>query len=184
MVYSLWSYMDCSPPSFSAHEIFQTTILEWVFIPFSRRSSRPRDQTQVSCNGRGILYHWTICEAHICINMWYLFFSFWLTSLCMTDFKFTFSSIQLSCSVVSDSLRYHGLHHARPLCPSPTPAVYSNSCPLSWWWHPTISSSVVPFYSWLKSLTASGSFPMSQFFTSGGQRIGILASASVLPMNT
>ena len=99
------------------------------------------------------------------------------------DFKFTFSSIQLSCSVVSDSLWCHGLHHARPLCPSPTPAVYSNSCPLSWWWHPTISSSVVPFSSCLQCFPASGSFPMSQLFASGGQRIGVSASASVLSMN-
>ena len=89
-------------------------------------------------------------------------------------------SVQFSCSVVSDSLWPHGLQHARLPCPSPTPIVYSNSCPLSRWCHPTISSSVVPF-SHLQSFPASGSFPMSQFFTSGGQSIG--ASASVLPMN-
>ena len=86
---------------------------------------------------------------------------------------------------MSDSLRPHGLQHARPLCPSPTPGVYSNSCPLSWWCHPTISSSVIPFSSCLQSFPASGSFPMSQFFASGGQSIGASASASasVLPMN-
>ena len=89
--------------------------------------------------------------------------------------------VQFSRSVVSDLLRPHGLQHARPSCPSPTPRVYSNSCPLSWWCHPTISSSVVPF-SRLESFPALWSSPMSQFFASGGQSIGVSASASVLPM--
>ena len=91
-------------------------------------------------------------------------------------------SVQLSRSVMSHSLRPHRLQHARPPCPSPTPRVYSNSCSLSLWCHPTISSSVVPF-SCLQSFPASGSFQMSEFFTSGGQSIGASASASVLPMN-
>ena len=90
---------------------------------------------------------------------------------------------QFSSSVVSDSLRPHELQRARPPCPSPTPGVYSNSCPLSWWCHPTISSSVVPFFC-PQSFPASGSFQMSEFFTSGGQGIGVSASTSVLPMNT
>ena len=94
-----------------------------------------------------------------------------------------FSSVQLSHSVVFYSLQPHGLQHTRPPCPSPNPRVYSNSCPLSRWCHPTISSSAVPFSSRLQSFPASGSFQMSQFFTSGGQRIGTSASASVLPMN-
>ena len=93
------------------------------------------------------------------------------------------SSVQFSRSVVSDSLRPHGLQHARPPCPSPTPRVYSNSCPLSRWCHPTIWSFVVPFSSHLQSFPASGSFQMSQFFSSGGQSIGVSASASVRPMN-
>ena len=92
-------------------------------------------------------------------------------------------SVEFSCSVVSDSLRSHALQHARPPCSSPTSRVDSNSCPLSQWCHPTISSSVVPFSSCLQSLPASGSFQQSQFFASGGQRIGVSASASVLPMN-
>ena len=96
----------------------------------------------------------------------------------------TFSSVQFSHSVVSNSLRPHGLQHARPPCPSPTPGAHSNSCPLSRWCHSTISSSVVPFSFCLQSFPASGSFPMSQFFTSGGQSVGVSASASVLPMNT
>ena len=92
-------------------------------------------------------------------------------------------SVQLSCSDMSNSLRPHRLQHARPPCPSPTPRVYSNSCPLSWWCHPTIASSVGPFSFHLQSSPASGSFQMNQFFISGGQSIGVSASASVLPMN-
>ena len=86
--------------------------------------------------------------------------------------------------VVTDSLPPHGLQHTRLPCPTLTPRAYSNSCPLSWWCHPTISSSVVPFSSHLQSFLASGSFPMSQFFASGGQSIATSASASFLPMNT
>ena len=92
-------------------------------------------------------------------------------------------SVQFSRSVVSNSLRPHGLQHARLPCPSPTPRACSNSCPLSWWCHPTISSSVVPFSSHLQSFPASGSFPVSHLFTSGSQSLGALASAWVLPMN-
>ena len=89
---------------------------------------------------------------------------------------------QFSHSVMSNSLRPHGLKHARPPCPLPTPRVYSNLCPLSQWCHPTISSSVVPFSSHLQSFPASGSFPMSRLFISGSQSIGVSASASFLPM--
>ena len=94
-----------------------------------------------------------------------------------------FSSVQFSRSVMSDSLRPYGLKHASPPCPSPTPRVYSNSCPLSHRCHPTISSYVVPLSSCLQSFPASGSFQMSQFFTAGGQSIGVSASISLLPMN-
>ena len=94
------------------------------------------------------------------------------------------SSVQFSCSVVSDSLRSHELQHARPPCPSPIPGVYPKSCPSSRWYHPAISSSVVPFSSCPQSFPASGSFPMSQLFTWGGQSIGVSASTSGLPMNT
>ena len=96
---------------------------------------------------------------------------------------FFMHSVQFSRSVMSNSLRPYGLQHARPPCPSPTPRVDSNSCPLSRWCHPTISSSVIPFSSHFQSFPASGSFQMSQFFASGGQSIGVSASASVLPMN-
>ena len=92
-------------------------------------------------------------------------------------------SVQFSRSVVSDSLWTHGLQHTRLPCPSPTPEAYSNSCPSRWWCHKTISYSVIPFSSCLQSFPTSGSFPMSQFFTSGGQSIGVSASASVIQMN-
>ena len=94
------------------------------------------------------------------------------------------SSVQFSRSVVSDALQPHEPQHTRPLCPPPTPGVHPNPCPLSRWCHPTISSSVVPFSSCLQSFPASGYFPMSQLFASGGQSIGVSASTSVLPMNT
>ena len=95
--------------------------------------------------------------------------------------KIRFSSVQFSRSVVSDSLWPHELQHARPPCPSPTPRVHSNSLPLSRWCHPAISSSVIPFSSCPQSLPASGSFPMSQLFTWGGQSTGVSALASFLP---
>ena len=94
------------------------------------------------------------------------------------------SSVQFSHSVMSNFLWLHESQHARPPCPSPTPGVYPNSYPLSWWCHPTISSSVVPFSSCPQSFLASGSFPMSQLFSSGNQSIGVSASTSVPPMNT
>ena len=92
-------------------------------------------------------------------------------------------SIQFSHSVMFDSLWPRGLQHTRPACPSPTPGVYSNSCPSSWWCHPINSSSVVPFSSRPQSFQESGSLQMSQLFTSGGQSIGVSVSASVLPVN-
>ena len=99
-------------------------------------------------------------------------------------FYISFSSVQFSLSVMSDSWRPHELQHARPPCPSPTPGVHPNPCPSSRWCHPTISSSVVPFSSCPQSFPESGSFPMSQLFAWGGQSIGVSASSSVFPMNT
>ena len=95
---------------------------------------------------------------------------------------YSIHSVQFSRSVVSDSLRPHGLQHARLPCPSPVPGAYSNSCPLYRWYHPIISSSAIPFSSHLQSFPASGAFPVSWTFASGGQNIGVPASASVLPM--
>ena len=119
----------------------------------------------------------------------------WLSSQDSPESGFTFPPtvpfhmtsrglVQFRCSVVSDSLRPHELQHARPPCPSPTPGVHPNSCPLSWWCHPTISFFVVLFSSCPQSFPASGSLQMSQLFASGGQSIGVSASTSVLPVNT
>ena len=102
---------------------------------------------------------------------------------CLQIWYYIFSSVQFSHRVMSNSLRPHGLQHDRLPYPSPTPRDYSDSCPLSWWCHPTILSSVFPFSSCPQSFPASGSFPMSKLFRSGGQSIGISASKSVLPMN-
>ena len=100
-----------------------------------------------------------------------------------SQWSWSFSWVQFSCSVMSDSLWPHRLQHARPPYLSPTPRVYLNSCPLRQWCHPTISSSVVPFSSCLQSFPAWGSFQMTQFFASGGWIIGVSALASVLPVN-
>ena len=107
------------------------------------------------------------------------YLTYWRTS--KEFFKVT---VQLSRSAMSDSLQPYESQHARPPCPSPTPRVHPNSCASSWWYHPAISSSVVPFSSCPQSLPASESFPMSQLFAWGGQIIGVSASASVHPMNT
>ena len=101
-----------------------------------------------------------------------------------TPLQSHFSSVQFSRSVMYNSFWPHESQHTRPPSPLPTPGVHSNLCPLSWWSHPTISSSVGPFSSCLQSPPASGSFQMSQLFTSGGQSIGVSALASVLPVNT
>ena len=111
-------------------------------------------------------------------NKWRVYIDLWRTE---SNNKFNWRSVQFSHSVVSTSLRPHGLHHARLPCPSPTP--FSNSCPTSQWCHPHILSSVVPFSSYLQSFPAWEAFPMSQFFASGGQSTGVSASTSVLPMN-
>ena len=107
-----------------------------------------------------------------------------LSTVMMSNYPILYISVQFTSSVMSNSLRPHELQHSRPPCPSPTPRVYSNSCPLSWWCHPAILCSVVPFSSHPQSLPESGSFPMSQLFSWGGQSIGVSAAASVLPMNT
>ena len=166
--------LDCSPRGPSVHGILQARILEWVAIFSSRGSSQARNRAQVSCTGRRILYCWATREWDDAP------FSFLIlpveqpSSLSSLQFiplmnSDKHRSVQLSCSVVPDSFRPRGLQHTRLACPSPTPGACSNSCPLSWWRHPTISSSVIPFSSRLQSFPAAGSFLMSQFFTSGGQ---------------
>ena len=118
-------------------------------------------------------------NGYMCMYGWVTFQSTWNYHNIVNQL-----SVQFSRSVVSNSLQAHELQHARPPCSSPAPRVHPNPCPLSWWCYPTISSSVVPFSSCPQSFPASGSFPMSQLFASGGQSIGVSASASVLPMNT
>ena len=117
----------------------------------------------------------------ICLTM-HCSFTFNISFMLPTDTQF--SSVQFSHSAVSNSLWPHGVQHARPPYPAPAPRVYPNSCPLSWWCYPTISSFVVPFSACPQSFPASGSFQMSQLSASGGQIIGVSASTSVLPMNT
>ena len=111
-----------------------------------------------------------------------LYFFLWMSLYLVHSYtgSYQFSPVTQSCL----TLWPHELHHARPPCPSPTPGVHPDPCPLSQWCHPTISSSVIPFSSCLQSFPASGSFQMSQLFTSGSQSIGVSASTSVLPMNT
>ena len=158
---TLCDLMDCI-----ALGIPQARKLEWVAFPFFKGSSQPKDRTQVSCiAGR--------------------FFTSWAKVYVKSGLKgfpgSPVSSVQFSCSVVSNSLRPHGLQHARPPGPSPTPGVHPDSRPLSPWCHPAISSLVVPFSSCPQSLPASESFPMSQLFSWGGQSTGASALASLLP---
>ena len=120
---------------------------------------------------------WTHCRSHLFFQLKMRIMPLYLIR------KIIYSFIHFGRSVMSNSLWPHGLQHTRLLCPSPTPGAGSNSCSWSWWCHPTISSSVIPFSSSLQFFPASGSFAMSQFFTSGGQSTGVSASASVLPMN-
>ena len=130
---------------------------------------------------------WYLAVVLICIflttNYYFLKAFYFLYRSVVNSVVLVSDFLMFSRSVMSNCLRPHGLQHARPLCPSPTPRVCSNSCPLSWWCHPTSWSSVIPFSSCLQSFPASGSFPVSQFLTSGGQSIGVSASASVLPMD-
>ena len=180
---TLFDPVDCSLPGSSIHGILQARILEWVAISFSRGSSRPRYQTWISCiAGR----HFTLWATREGVESKKGYKWIYLQNRNrVTDVENKLNgSVQFSCLVVSDSLRPHESQHARPPCPSPTPGVYSNSCPSSQWCHPAISSSVVPFSSCPQSLPASESFPMSQLFTRGGQSTRISALASLLPKNT
>ena len=143
--------MDCSPPGFSIHGILQERILEWIAIPFSRESSWPRDWTQVFCIASRFFAVWATREAQSVKswtskpNLYDISFSYWVT---LHHSSIVFSSVhQFSRSVVSNSVRPHESQHARPPCPSPTPRVHPNSCASSWWCHPAISSSVIPFSS-------------------------------------
>ena len=120
------------------------------------------------------IYTHTVCRKEI--------IRLWSSILKEVQWK-ALSSVQFNRSVPSDSLQPHESQHARPPCPSPTPGAHPNPCPSSWWCHPAISSSIIPFSSCPQSLPDSGSFLMSQLFAWGSQNIGVSASASVLPMN-
>ena len=153
--------MDCSPPGSSVHGIIPARIVEWVVIFFSRVF---------------LTQGWNLRLLDLLLCGW----TFYLlrpqeAPLCLL--------LMFSLSTASNSLWPHRLQHTRLPCPSPSPGACSNSCPLSQWCHPTISSYVICFSSCLQSFPASGSFLMSWLFTSGGQIIGASASASVLPMN-
>ena len=185
--------MDGSPPGSSVHGIFQARVLEWIAISFSRGSSPPRNRTRVS----------HIADRRFTVWAYWIFIVESLehtikekmvdrvpilhndnNQLMAVFLSSEFSSLQFSCSLMSDSLRPHGPQHARPPCPSPTPGIYPNSCPLSQWCHPIILSSDIPLASCLHSFPASGSFQMSQLFTSGSQSIGVSASTLIFPVNT
>ena len=152
-----------------------STVAVQFYIPISISLSAPvspHPNQRLSFSISLIINILHYCDMFVTINKYQYIITIWSPS------------VQFSCSVMSDSLWPHGPQHSRPPCPSQTPGVYSNSCPLTRWCHPTISSSVVPFSSCPQSFPASGSFPMSQFFASGGQSTGVSASTSVLPMNT
>ena len=186
--------MDCSLTGSSFHGSLQARILEWVAISFSRGSFQLRNRTLVSHILGRHFNLWGTREAHSQSGLIYYIY---IICVLLILFKTLVSLYVLShvvrtqsyilhvqfSSVVSESLWPHGLQHARLPCPPPIPGAYSNSCPLSQWCHPIISSSVVLFSSHFQSFPASESFQMSQHFTSGGQSIGVSASASVLPMN-
>ena len=181
--------MDYSPPGSSVHGILQGRILEWVAVLSSSGSSQPRDWTPALQADSLLLNHLRSPQKDYIWWKWFVaqstvqFFNHhWYLIIEKLHRKFRVS-VQFSHSVVSDSLWPHGLQHARLPCPSPTSGASSNSCPSSWWRHPTISSSVIPFSFCFQSFPASGSFLMSQFFTSGAQSIGASASASILQMN-
>ena len=175
--------IDGSPPGSPVPGILQARTLEWVAISFSNEWKWKVKLKSLSCVWL-LATPWTI-GYQAPPSMGFSRQEYWsgvpLPYFGLNIIKINF---QFSHSVVSNSLQHHGLQHTRPPCPSPTPRVYANSCPLSRWCHPTISSSVVPFSSCLQSFPASGSFQMSQLFASGGQSIGISASTSVLPMDT
>ena len=179
--------MDCSLPRSSVHGIFQARVLEWGAIAFSRGSShslafeitQPIKANHTTFQGYSLFWDdplYSVCRVCFSLNK-----STFYLSLCLS--LNSFCNVIVDSHSVSDSLWPHGLQHTRLPCLSPFPGACSNSCPLSQWCYPTVSSSVVPFSSCFKSFPASGSFLMSQLFTSGGQNIGASVSASVLPMN-
>ena len=177
---TLWDHMDCSMPSFPVlHCLTEFAQIHVHWVSDAIQSSHhllPPSPLALNLSQHQSLFQWVSSLSSGQSNR---------TSTSVLPIKtqgwFPFSSLQLLSCV--HFLQPHGLQHARLPCPSPTPGACANSCPSSQWCHPTISSSVVPFSSCLQSFPASGSYSMSQFFSSGGQSIGVSAIASVLPMN-
>ena len=155
----------------------------WGFHP--RENDSGLNCTVKSCIkvGRFSRFHYGCLCLHANIHPNFKSLIFISVNVRWGQFELLLSSVQFSYSVVSNSLRPHGLQHTRPPCPSSTTRVYSNSCPLSWWYHPTITFSVIHFSSCLQYFPASGSFLRSPFFASDGQSVDASPSASVLPMN-
>ena len=152
--------------------------LIWTFLPHPS-PSHPSGSSQ--CTSPEDLLSCIKSKLEICFSYHNIHFSMLTSKIIPPSPSLQIRSDQISCSVISDSLWPHELQHARPPCPSPTPGVHPDSCPSSQWCHPGITSSVVPFSSCPQSLPASKPFPMSQFFTWGGQRTGVSALASFLP---
>ena len=173
----LYDPMDCSILRFSIHEIFQARVLERVAISFSRGSSWFRDWTQVSHTVGRCYTIWATREVHLQNKRKTKRMK--INNCLPGENLLQFSSVAQSYLTVWP----HESQHARPPCPSPSPGVHLDSRPSSPWCHPAISSWVVPFSSCPQTFPASGSFPRSQFFTSGDQSIGVSASISVLTMN-
>ena len=180
---TLCNPMDCSPPGSWIHGVFQARVLEWGAISFSN-AWKWKVKVKSLSRVRLLATPWTIVH-QASESMGFSRQEYWigvpLASPIWIISSVQFSSVQFSHSVMSNSLRPHESQHARPLCPSPTPGVHSDSRPLSQWCHPAISSPVVPFSSCPQSLPASESFPMSQLFIWGGQSTGVSALASFLP---
>ena len=178
--------MNCSPPGSSVHGIPQARCWNELPSPSPGELPLPRDQTQISCTASRFFIIWANRKAMTLLEIWnssgIMIHLLWRKFHKPQSQSGNFSSVQFSRSVVSDSLWPHESQHTRPPCPSQTP-VYSNPYPLSWWYHPALSSSVIPFSSCPQSFPASRSFQMSQPFASDGQNIGVSASTSVFPMN-
>ena len=173
--------VDCSPSGSSIHGILQARILEWVAISFSNGSSRPRDQTQVSRIAGRCFNLWATSIIPL-ISLFKLLTWFWDFNSNVFPCFLLGSTLSCYCSVAKSCLTLCSPMNCNTPRPSLSPGVCSNSCLLSQWCHPTISSSVVPFSSCPQSFPATGSFPVSQFFTSGDQSIGVSTSALFLPI--
>ena len=180
----LWHLSRCKHYSRGSHVSVCLSTMEVIFLSYTKRNWKLTKYLIYGLPSMVLIQLFYTSPNSCNTSKRYLFIKWWMDGEKYPSPFVLFSSVQFSHSVISDSLWPHELQHARPPCPSPTPRVYPNSCPLSQWCHPTISFSVIPFSSCPQSFLASGSFPMTQLFTSGGPSIGVSASTSVLPLNT